>query len=339
LRAGLAAAVGHAGPLPAVALPAAVAAGIALFLLGASASATDALLALGELGVLSGVAWAAVRAAAARREAAAARADLAELTGTDQIPRDVTLVVPSRRRFAGAVSFRRVTVGFGLPRPLLAGTDFDVAPGERAGVLVPPGPAAAVLAALVAGLLEPEEGAVLLDGMDTRILSPQLIWSQVAVVPQDPVLLPGTLLDNLVVGAGRHPDLGRVRFAAELTGLDQLAGRRGAGLAAPVEEHWWQPDELRRLALARALVADPAVVVVHDPADGLDPAAERLIQVAVDELATDRTCILLADRPAALTSAELVVVAGRERPSARQAFPELELPTPRPPGAYPLAGS
>jgi ABC-type multidrug transport system fused ATPase/permease subunit len=339
LRAGLAAAVGQAGPLLAVGVPAALAAGAALFLLGPTAPASNVLLAFGELAVLGGVAWAAARAVTSHRAAAAARAGIAELTGSDQAPRDVAIVVPSRRRLAGAVSFRQVTVGFGLSRPLLAGTELDVAPGERAGVLLPPGPAAAVFAALVAGLLEPEEGAVLLDGMDTRILPPQLIWSQVALVPHDPVLLPGTLLDNLVVGAGPYPDLGRVRFAAELTGIDQLGGGLGRGLAFPVAEHWWQPDELRRLALARALVADPAIVVVHDPGDGLDPAAERIVQAAMDELATDRTCILLADRPAALTSAELVVVADRERSAGRAAIAELELPSPRPPGAFPLAGS
>jgi ABC-type multidrug transport system fused ATPase/permease subunit len=337
LRAGLTAAVGQAGPLPTIGLPAAAAVGTALFLLGPAISAADALLVLGELAVLGGAAFAVSRAASAHREAVAARADLTELTGSDQLPREVALVVPGRRRLAGAVSFRRVTVGFGLTRPLLAGLDFDIAPGERAGVLLPPGPAASVVAALVAGLLEPEDGAVLLDGMDTRILAPQLVWSHVALVPQEPALLPGTLLDNLAAGAGRHPDLARVRFAAELTGLDQLAGRLHGGLDTSVAEHWWQPDELRRLALARALVANPAVVVLHDPTAGLDPAAERLIQTAVDELATDRTCILLADRPAALTTAELVIVAGRERPLARHPAPDLELPAPPAPGAYPSA--
>lgn len=311
--AGLAAATASAQPLVIFGLVGAVAGGLLPVMLGTAATSDVVLPALGEVAVVVAAGYVVYRANLLRRAAASANLTLAFVirgdAGDPNLPfadQPLNPVGRATLQLAGGVSLRRVTVRLDAGPPVLADVDLDVAPGERVGVLVPRGPAAATLAALLAGLLDPDDGAVLLDGADTRALAPSAVWSQVALVPQEPALVPGTLLDNLAASETAD-DRVRGRVAAEMIGLDRIMS-----LGDPVAGHWWSPGELRRLAVARALAADPAIVVMQDPAAGIDAPSERLVRAAVDDLAAGRTSVILSEHPPALQGCDLLVVLGRD---------------------------
>jgi len=283
-------------------------------------TSAEVLVAVIELFLLVGAGLLLAPAVLTQRDAAAASAQLAQLLGV-RLGSATALATPTLR---GAVSLRGVgaTAGEGGATAVLSNFSLEIAPGERIGILTPPGPAAAVLAGLIGKLLEPEEGTVELDGFDVIALAPAAVWRQVALVPAEAALLPGTLLDNVTLGL-RESSPGNALAAAEASGLDELARRLPSGYNTWVGSHSWTRGELRRLAIARAIAVDPAVVIVHDAPPGLDPGSERLLAAALDKLARGRTTIVLAERPSSLRGSEAIVVVEGGAVRERTTYDEL----------------
>jgi ATP-binding cassette, subfamily B, bacterial len=169
--------------------------------------------------------------------------------------------------------------------------------GERIAFVGPTGAGKSTLAKLVARLYDPTSGTIAFGGTDLRLATLASLRERIAVVPQEGFLFAGSLRDNVRVGRPAALDsevdsalrrLGLLdRFAALPEGLDTLVMERGTRLSA---------GERQLVSLARAALADPAVLVLDEATSNLDPGTEGLVEAALDGLLVDRTVIVIAHR-------------------------------------------
>jgi ATP-binding cassette subfamily C protein CydD len=212
------------------------------------------------------------------------------------------------------VCFEGVSFRYGGQRGGVTGINLELPSGSITALAGESGAGKTTLARLLVGLIRPERGRVLVNGIDLARLEPDAWRSRLAWVSQNPVFFAGTIRDNLLMGrpeaAGQ--DLEAALEAAALSsritrlprGLDTELGERGAGLSG---------GELRRLALARAFLRNAFLVVLDEPTAGLDRDNELLVGRALQRLAVDRTVLVISHREEILRSADrvAVVVGGR----------------------------
>ncbi len=315
VRRGISAQAAQARLLIALGLIASAGIGLLLTALVPLRPAAAAVTVAGEVVILASSGYLTGRAALLRRRSPVVDGIRLRTSAPPSEPRR-QLTGPQFRRLSGGVSFREVTVQVGVDQPVLAGVSFDIAPGERVGLLVPPGPAPVVIAGLVARLFPPDSGSVLIDGTETRALEPAAVWSQVALVSPHPTLVPGSVLDNLLTATSEDIDESRVRSAAEASGLDDVVAQLPAGYQTMIADHWWQPEELVQLATARALLTDSALVVLYNVPTRPTPAHMAL---------TGRTILVASSVAADLAGTDLIVVIAEGRRTRTTTYTELTL--------------
>ncbi|SDD21537.1 ATP-binding cassette, subfamily C, CydD [Geodermatophilus telluris] len=205
------------------------------------------------------------------------------------------------------VALRGVTLRYG-DRAALDGVDLDLPPGSRTALVGPSGAGKTTLVRLLLGLAVPGEGAVLVDGVPLTELDPAAWRARVAHVPERPFLLPGSVADNVRLG---RPDAtgAEVEEALARAGLSDVVHRLPRGTATPLGEDAARLSggERVRLALARALVKDAALLVLDEPTGQLDAVTERAVLVALDEAAVGRTVVTVTHRAAPLALHDRVV--------------------------------
>jgi ATP-binding cassette subfamily C protein CydD len=211
-------------------------------------------------------------------------------------------------RFAG-VSCRRES-----GRGSLSGITLDLPAGSFTALVGASGSGKSTLARLLAGLLQPDGGMITVDGVDLRRIATDPWHSRMAWVSQRPVFFKGTIRDNLLLAAPGADDraLGAALDAAGATpflrqqpeGLDTPLGDRGAGLSG---------GELRRLAVARALLRNAALVVLDEPTAGLDRESEMLVLQSIRRLAAGRTVLAISHREAVIAAADRVALLNEGR--------------------------
>jgi ATP-binding cassette subfamily B protein len=209
----------------------------------------------------------------------------------------------------GAVEVDDVSFAYGGGPPVLAGVGLEVAPGERLALVGPTGAGKSTLAKLMARLYDPTEGAVRFGGVDLRDATIDSLRQRIVVVPQEGFLFDGSIRDNVRVGrppatdeevAAALADLGLLeRFEALPDGLGTEVRERGSRLSA---------GERQLVSLARAALADPAVLVLDEATSSLDPGTEALVEVAMARLTEGRTVLLIAHRLSTAERADRVAV-------------------------------
>ncbi len=214
----------------------------------------------------------------------------------------------------GEIRFEGVTFGYDPAVPVLTGVDLRIAPGETVAFVGPTGAGKSTMAKLVTRFYDPTEGRVCIDGHDLRHVTLTSLRSQLGVVPQEPFLFAGTLRDNIVFARPDAPE-DEVREAVARVGLTDLVDRIPGGLDAPVHERGQSlaSGERQLIALARAFLAHPRVLVLDEATSNLDLQSETKIETALDALLEQRTAVLIAHRLSTAMRADRIVVVDEGR--------------------------
>lgn len=212
---------------------------------------------------------------------------------------------------AGHVELRDVTFSYQADRPVLRGVSLTAAAGQCVAIVGATGSGKSTVAGLIAKFYLPENGAVLIDGTDTRDLSSPWLHAHLGIVPQQNHLFAGSILENIRVvkpGAGREEvreALARLDCLETIEsiayGLDAEVGERGSGLSL---------GQRQLICFARALIADPRILILDEATSAIDPLTEARTQKAMRLLMAGRTSFVLAHRLSTLRHADSVVVMG-----------------------------
>jgi len=209
----------------------------------------------------------------------------------------------------GAIRFDHVSFAYVEDRPVLEDVDLTVAPGETVAFVGPTGAGKSTMAKLVTRFYDPTEGRVTIDGRDIRTVTLHSLRSQLGVVPQEPFLFAGTIGDNIAFARPDATD-DELREAVEQVGLTDVVDRMPRGLDTVVHERGQtlSSGERQLIALARAFLAHPRVLVLDEATSNLDLQSETKIEAALDVLLEDRTAILIAHRLSTAMRADRIAV-------------------------------
>ncbi len=209
---------------------------------------------------------------------------------------------------AGAITLRDVTFGY-LDEPVIRDADLEIGAGETVALVGPTGAGKSTLAKLIARFYDPDRGAVLIDGHDLREVTQGSLRAQLGIVPQEGFLFSGTVAENLRFARPDATDeqlraaciaVGAIAFVEALPeGFDTQIEERGSRLSA---------GQRQLLAFARALVADPALLILDEATSSVDLRTEARIEEALSTLLAGRTAIVIAHRLSTIRDADRIVV-------------------------------
>ena len=210
---------------------------------------------------------------------------------------------------AGGIVFENITFGYVPGQPVLRDVNLRIAPGETIACVGPTGAGKSTLAKLITRLYDPDAGRVLVDGHDLRDVSLASLRRQIGVVPQEPFMFAGSIRDNVAFARPTASD-DEIWAAIDAVGLRELVERTPAGLDAPLHERGQSVSAGQRqlLALARAFLAQPRMVVLDEATSNLDLRSELQVEQALDRLLEGRTAVLVAHRLATAMRADRIVL-------------------------------
>lgn len=193
--------------------------------------------------------------------------------------------------------------------PAIESLDLRIKAGERVAILGRMGSGKSTLLRLLVGLYTPTSGDVAIDGVDVRQIDPSDLRSRMALVTQEPRLLYGSLRDNLLLATPHATDDELLRVA-EITGVKQIAARHPLGFGMPVGERGdtLSGGQKQAIALARALLAKPRVLLLDEPTSGMDMGSERTVLNALRPITQGRTVIIVTHKPALLEFVDRIVI-------------------------------
>jgi len=241
--------------------------------------------------------------------ASAAAQRLLELMARAPEPgHDATL--PRLPRHVASIEFRSVSMVYpGAQRPALRDVSLVIRHGERVAVVGPNGSGKTTLLSLVPRLFDPDSGAVLIDSRDIRSVSIRSLRRQIGVVTQETVLFRGTIRSNIAYGAEGVTEERLVAAAVKArahefivhlpNGYDTPVGEQGLTLSG---------GQRQRLAIARAVLRDPAILILDEATSMIDADSEAKIAEAVADFSAGRTCLIVAHRLSTVLGADRIVV-------------------------------
>ncbi len=219
----------------------------------------------------------------------------------------------SRNITSGAIEFQNVTFTYpGGDVPALKEVSFRIEPGERVGILGPIGSGKTTVSKLLINLYAPQEGSVLIEGTDVRQIDPADIRRAVGVTMQDVLLFQASMRDNIAMGAP-HADDAQILKAATLAGVHEFVSRHPHGYDMQVGERGQTLSGGQRqcIALARALLPDPPILMLDEPSSMMDMASERQFAERLKLNLHDKTLILVTHRPSLFHLVDRLIVMGQ----------------------------
>ena len=225
--------------------------------------------------------------------------------------------------FHHAVGFEQVSFAYDA-EPVLRDISFEARRGQIVALVGPSGAGKSTLVDLIPRFNEPSAGRITLDGVDTREITLASLRSLTGIVSQDTVLFNDSVRNNIAYASGRYSDA-QVEAAARAAnahdfiaslpnGYDTILGERGTRLSG---------GQRQRLAIARALLIDPPILILDEATSALDTESERLVQEAVDRLLAGRTVFVIAHRLSTIVHSDLILVLDQGRIVERGTHAEL----------------
>ncbi|MDR5875791.1 ABC transporter transmembrane domain-containing protein [Vreelandella gomseomensis] len=262
-----------------------------------------AVLAAGAIATLAEVAGDVQRAAGAAER-------LLELLDTQPTIQSPTQPQALPRPSQGDIALENLSFTYpGRETPALVDVDLHIQPGERVAIVGPSGAGKSTLLALLLRFYDPDNGHITLDGYDIRTLDLVALRGVMGLVAQAPVLFSGTVAENLRYGDPRASSE-KLRMAAQDASALGFIDALPQGFDTPLGPGGVQLSggQRQRLAIARALLKDPAVLLLDEATSALDAESERLVQQALDRLMVGRTSIVIAHRLATVIAADRLLV-------------------------------
>jgi ATP-binding cassette subfamily B protein len=232
--------------------------------------------------------------------------------------------LPALARPRGAVAFEGVTFAYPGGPPILSDVSFTVAPGETVALVGQTGAGKSTTMSLLQRLWDPQSGRITIDGVDLRSVSLDSLRAQIGVVFQESLLFNRSIRENLRIGRAEATDA-EIEEACRLAqahefitrqpqGYDTLVGERGASLSG---------GQRQRLAIARALIKNPPILILDEATSALDAATEARVQQALKALMAGRTTFVIAHRLSTVREADTILVFAEGRIAERGSFDEL----------------
>ena len=212
-------------------------------------------------------------------------------------------------KLRGKLEFRGVGFGYSSEQRVLSDIHLSVEPGQCVGVLGLTGSGKSTLLSLVPRFYDPTEGQLLIDDVDVRELDLDAMRRQIGIVFQESLLFRDTVAANIAYGMPEAtPE--QVERAARQSGAHQFVMELSAGYETVLEEGAMNLSggQRQRLAIARALLLEPAILVLDDPTTAIDPKMEAEVLRAVDGAIAGRTTLIVSNRLSALMRADLIIV-------------------------------
>ncbi|RLF88255.1 ABC transporter ATP-binding protein [Thermococci archaeon] len=212
-------------------------------------------------------------------------------------------------RLNGEIKFENVWFEYEKDRPVLKDVNLEIPAGSKIALVGKTGAGKTTIANLIMRFYDPTRGRILYDGIDGRKISRKSLRNRIGYVPQETYLFPGTIMENILIanpGASKEDvirvckQLGIHEFIMRLPkGYDTPAGEAGKLLSL---------GERQLIAIARAMLKDPDIVILDEALSSVDPKTERLVQEAMLKLMEGRTSIIIAHRPGILRYVDKIVV-------------------------------
>jgi len=216
----------------------------------------------------------------------------------------------SRSRLQGGIEFKQV--GFKYPndeREILRNVSLSIKPGEHVAILGRNGSGKTTIEKLIAGLYDPSEGTVLIDGIDINQLDPAELRRNIGYVSQDVNLFFGSLRENIVMSAPHASD-DVLLEAVRLSGLSEFVNQHPAGLEMPVGEHGQllSGGQRQSVTIARALLNDPSVLLFDEPTGSMDHSSEEEFKRNIKDFAEGKTLLVITHRTSLLELVDRIIV-------------------------------
>jgi subfamily B ATP-binding cassette protein MsbA len=264
-------------------------------------------------GILIGPFGSAARVFAQIKEAQGAMRRVFDILDTEpdvQDRPDAVAMPPIR----GHVTVDQVSFAYDPRQPVLTDVSFETKPGEVIAFVGPTGSGKTTLVNLLHRFYDPSSGTIAIDGYDLRDVQVDSLYRQIGLVPQETILFGGTILDNIRYGradATDHDVIDASRAAnahdfitALPDGYDTIVGEKGVNLSG---------GQRQRLAIARAILKNPKILMLDEATSALDTESERLVQEALERLMVDKTTFIVAHRLSTIQRANRIIVLNKGR--------------------------
>ncbi|MBQ9881497.1 MAG: ABC transporter ATP-binding protein [Synergistes sp.] len=209
----------------------------------------------------------------------------------------------------GRISFEDVHFSYNSSKTVLDGLSFDIAKGEKVAIVGPTGAGKSTIADLIMRFYDPQSGVIRIDGEDIRGLDIKSYRRQIGIVPQDPVLMKGTLAYNIGYGC-RNVTKEALEQAASIAGIYDFIMSLPQGFETEVGERGvtLSGGQRQRVAIARAVVRDPKILIMDEATSSLDALVEQQVQEAMHNAMEGRTSIIIAHRLSTIRGADRIFV-------------------------------
>ncbi len=212
-------------------------------------------------------------------------------------------------RITGTIDYHRVSFGYTPEQPIIKSFDLQIQPGETTALVGASGAGKSTILSLLNRFHDVSSGSISIDGIDIRDVTLKSLRCQIGIVPQDTVLLSGSIAQNIAFGQTEF-DIKEVEEAAKIANAHQFISQLPQGYYTYVGEKGTtlSGGQKQRIAIARAVLFNPRILILDEATSALDSESEALVQEALERIMADRTVFIIAHRLATVRKADRILV-------------------------------